>query len=347
MSHFKKTVFGGYRPAAVDAEMDSLTKQLEEAENDKKRWRHEAESMESRLPELEKAIADLTAENARLQAEHSKNEEIFRDIAKIYRRAYGAGHEIVCDSKQTAQQLLQRLTDRFDDTMGETEGILADYEAAEQEIATLFAALNQQIDDVAQSAAQMLERAKAFTDIYREIQHTVNETRQGAEELLSAYETQASEFLSDDANEAATEAAQTATQPPQPAETPTEKAEKPEKSSPDTAHSGRIRLVKRPAAVSAPAVEPQTAFQEEAAEAPLAQVQPEAANDAPAVQPAGDIDEAPVASAQPEAPAAAAPAAAKPTAEAAGFTQFGRKSRISAQDRNELLRKALLRNSGN
>lgn len=346
MSHFKKTVFGGYRPAAVDAEVDSLTKQLEEAENDKKRWRHEAESMESRLPELEKAIADLTAENARLQAEHSKNEEIFRDIAKIYRRAYGAGHEIVCDSKQTAQQLLQRLTDRFDDTMGETEGILADYEAAELEIATLFAALNQQIDDVAQSTAQMLERAKAFTDIYREMQHTVSETRQGAEELLSAYEAQASEFLSGDADKVATEAAQTATQPPQPVEVPTEKAEKPEKIHPDTAHSGRIRLVKRPAAVSAPAAEPQTAFQE-AAEAPSAQVQPEAANDAPAVQPAGDIDEAPVASAQPEAPAAAAPAAAKPAAEAAGFTQFGRKSRISAQDRNELLRKALLRNSGN
>lgn len=114
------------------------------------------------------------------------------------------GHEIVCDSKQTAQQLLQRLTDRFDDTMGETEGILADYEAAEQEIATLFAALNQQIDDVAQSAAQMLERAKAFTDIYREMQHTVSETRQGAEELLSAYEAQASEFLSGDADKVAT-----------------------------------------------------------------------------------------------------------------------------------------------
>lgn len=237
------------------------------------------------------------------------------------------GHEIVCDSKQTAQQLLQRLTDRFDDTMGETEGILADYEAAEQEIATLFAALNQQIDDVAQSAAQMLERAKAFTDIYREMQHTVSETRQGAEELLSAYEAQASEFLSGDADKVATEAAQTATQPPQPAEVPTEKAEKPEKIHPDTAHSGRIRLVKRPAAVSAPAVEPQTAFQEEAAVAPSAQVQPEAANDAPAMQPAGDIDETPVASAQPEISTAAAPAAAKPAAEDAGFTQFGRKSR--------------------
>lgn len=50
----------------------------------------------------------LAAENETLTQKNGETEELYGDIAKIYGRAYGAGREIVCDSKETAEKNARR-----------------------------------------------------------------------------------------------------------------------------------------------------------------------------------------------------------------------------------------------
>lgn len=108
MSKFKNSFFGGYNKADVNAEISALNKKIEESEAEKKRLMHEAESAESRVSELEKQISELISANEGFKTEKQENDKIYGDIAKIYKRAYGAGREIVCDSRETAAELLKK-----------------------------------------------------------------------------------------------------------------------------------------------------------------------------------------------------------------------------------------------
>ena len=97
MSELKKALFGGYKKSAVDSKMQELTRQLDSADADNKRFAHELDATTARIAELEQQLAAAAAENAALKAEKSKNDAIFNNVAKIYQRAYDAGHDIVCN----------------------------------------------------------------------------------------------------------------------------------------------------------------------------------------------------------------------------------------------------------
>lgn len=344
MSKLKKVLFGGYKKSMVDTEMESLTKQLADIESDNKRITHERESADNRISDLEKTLLDLRAENDALKAEKSKNDAIFSDIAKIYKRAYQSGHDIVCDSQDTARQLLSALGTRLDETMSETTNLLAEYETAHSDITSLLTELTQKLADVAQSTTDALHRAKRFAGIYNDMKASVDAAQKHTELLLSDYDMQASEFL-------------TAADHLPPAVSPSAPSS-PAVEEPDAADFTT-------ALENAPAEMPSDFSKEEpspsvstdsATETPADSVSEPPVEDSPATPdpstaPAIDIGSAATAPSVAAAVAETAPepvaVAEQPPKKVSEFTQFGRKSKISAQDRNELLRKALLRNGGN
>ena len=301
MSELKKTLFGGYKKSAVDSKMQELTRQLDSADADNKRFAHELDATTARIAELEQQLAAAAAENAALKAEKSKNDAIFNNVAKIYQRAYDAGHDIVCDSKDITSQMLKKLDMQFDATMGDTAAMTAHYDATHRNMEALLAELTQKLDDVNRSAAQIMDKAKTFSGIYGDMKQVVANTQVHARQILTDYEQQASEFLT--SNDQAEPETPAAVEPEAPVAT---EPEAPVAAEPET-----------PAAA-----EPET---------------PTTDSDLHVLpHPAGNP---PVKTAATE----HTPAAPKSSSE---FTQFGRKSKISAQDRNELLRKALLRNGG-
>lgn len=299
MSKFKSSVFGGYNKADVNAEISALNKKIEEAEAEKKRLKHEAESAEIRVSELEKQISELKAANEDFKAEKHENEKIYGDIAKIYKRAYGAGREIVCDSKETADKLLSEIEKHFENTMGETAGMIDEYAAIQRDIADIFSQLNEKLSYTADSAAAMLKRAKAFAEIYGGIKNTVEKSAEGAQILLAEYDAAAAEFTVREQKE------ESAFKPEEKLEKQTDIAEaEPETYAEPKAYTVKPHLI-------TPAVQENTAT-----ETPTEQ----------ADEPTGKKSE---------------------NGKTDSFTQFGRKSKISAEDRSELLRKALLKNGGN
>ena len=341
MSELKKAVLGGYRRKAVDARLAELQQRLDEAEADRQRYRHEVESAESRVAELERTAADWQSKAAQLEeklslldamaqpapaptAAAAAGDGIFGNIARIYERAYGTGHQIVCDSKETALALLNGLEQRFDEVMGASAETIRQYEALNRNVQELYVTLSHRISDVADSTSHMLKQAKDFYGVYGELKEGVASARDNAAALLGTYEDQAAEFLGtgdkDDAPAASTDPVDAPTASTDPVDAPAAPAE-PEMTTaqPDT-----------PAAAAAETAAEPTAPTTEPIDAPAAppETEPSAAADPAAVKPPIRM-------------------VVSPAAKAAGeFTQFGRKSRISPEERSELLRKALLRNGG-
>ena len=463
MSNFKGTLFGGYKKADVDAKFDELNRKTADLEGVNNRLTLEVQSAVGKVAALEARVAALTAENsslaaqnkqltdsnaalskdvAELEAKRSRDDLLFGDIAKIYKRAYGSGREIVCDSRESALKLLETLNERFDAVMGDTDDMLARYEAVQREVAGMYSALNKDLAAVARSSALMLDKAKGFAGVYGELKDSVAAAKADSERVLAGYDAEASEFLSSDftavpgfddvsaedkrgafevirsdkSDKVADFAADYAEAPEsasatEPAEVNTSAAvaeaaaeadavaEKPAHGEPaKTARVQRTVVAKvgvkpaaKHAACKSASTEPPadgsgaTDAPGEAHSAEAAATAPEAAANAPEVaanapevaanapEAAANAPEA--AASAPEAAEAAAAAATENAAEAPStskpdepavsavasnrdsraesavrkqdeFTQFGRKSRISAEDRNELLRKALLRNGG-
>lgn len=331
MSELKKAVLGGYRRKAVDARLAELQQRLDEAEADRQRYRHEVESAEIRVAELERTAADWQSKAAQLEeklslldamaqpapsptAAAAAGDGIFGNIARIYERAYGTGHQIVCDSKETALALLNGLEQRFDEVMGASAETIRQYEALNRNVQELYVTLSHRISDVADSTSHMLKQAKDFYGVYGELKEGVASARDNAAALLGTYEDQAAEFLGtgdkDDAPAASTDPVDAPAAPAEPEMTTAQPA-------PSTAAAPETA-----AEPTAPTTEPI-----DAPEAPP-ETEPSAAVDPAAVKPPIRM-------------------VVSPAAKAAGeFTQFGRKSRISPEERSELLRKALLRNGG-
>lgn len=208
MRTFKRAIFGGYKRAAVDDEMRELNGRIEELEREKEKSELKAELAQEKIGQLENRVAiversvvrlktendSLAAENEALTQKNGETEELYGDIAKIYGRAYGAGREIVCDSKETAEKMLGDLDRRFDLALSSSKEILARYEEIERNINLSFAALQNDISAVAHSAKTAMINAKSFCGIYEDMKRGVQEVRLDGERLLCEYEKQSSEF---------------------------------------------------------------------------------------------------------------------------------------------------------
>lgn len=313
MSKFKSSLFGGYKKSDVDAEITELNKRLADAEAENKRLSREAEYAEGKAADLENKLSLLSlgadsAEPVKPVKEVVKNipapnnvnngnSELFGNIAKIYERAYGVGHEIVCESKENALEMLNALSDRFDEIMGESAEIIGRYEEVNRDVQNIYVSLGRNISDISDTTSHMLKRAKEFYGIYGELKNEVLAAKENAVGLLSEYENTSSEFSA----------------------APAEKAVSTGEVNTDTPQSNEVEELKLAVPASeepATPAEPAEEIAEEKAEEPSLQLK-------------------------------VAPTPKSADRGNGEFTQFGRKSKFSSEDRNELLRKALLKNGGN
>ena len=338
MSNFKKTLFGGYKRSEVDAAVIEFNKKLEEYDTDRKRLQRRTQNAESRIEDFEKKLSELSAENKRLSSDRAQNEMIFNDIAKIYKRAYGAGREIVCDSKETAQRLLNDIGVRFDEMMGETQGIIDEYETIHRDMGRIFETLSRDIRGVEQTASHMLERAKAFAGMYGQMKSTIDSAQKNTDRLLREYDVQASEFMSRDYSAPSDDMNRGTERVPEYTGTVLPESE-PELTSP-TVVDADITVEENTENNKPDGTDFDVAYF-------FGQTE-EKAEDAVhtgeyAAQVPSDIDS----EVKPDAKLVPNADESEDKQSAGEFTQFGRKSRISAQDRSELLRKALLKNGVN
>lgn len=385
MSNLKKSFFGGYKRSSVDAEIDRLGRMIEEAEIGKKQLEHSLTNSKAKNDELNAQVASLSErveslseENALLKAQCSQNSEIFSDIAKIYKRAYGSGRDIVCDSKDTAKALLEALRQRFDLAMGDTADIIEKYETIQKNISQTFNSLKNDMAAVADSTELMMKKAKKFAGIYNEMNDTIKAASKDGEKALAEFDAKASEFLTpenDDAEDVTSLLSRPTAKETELTEEPDESMkEKPDKT--NSAPQKRLTLPRRLSRIvnrSKKSGSPDEATHNipdnripiiktaHTATGNKVSENADAENTAPEnevkIQPAvtkmavGDTSNIPENQhtftddeQQSISPVKKLPESDNQNSD---FTQFGRKSKISAEDRNELLRKALLKNGGN
>ena len=182
---------------------------IEEAETGKKQLEHSLTNSKAKNDELNAQVASLSErveslseENALLKAQCSQNSEIFSDIAKIYKRAYGSGRDIVCESKDTAKALLEALRQRFDSAMGDTADIIEKYETIQKNISQTFNSLKNDMAAVADSTELMIKKAKKFAGIYTEMNDTIKAASKDGEKALTEFDAKASEFLTPENDDA-------------------------------------------------------------------------------------------------------------------------------------------------
>ena len=138
--NLKKSFFGGYNKASVDALIEELNKKIDNL-NEKEsaltdtiaHKSSEIVNLSSKVEKMELEIEKLTAENDALKIEANKNHLIFENIAKIYERAYGAGHDVVLDSKTHSEQMIDRMTQLFIEASNNVDETIAKQNNLKQE----------------------------------------------------------------------------------------------------------------------------------------------------------------------------------------------------------------------
>ena len=100
--NLKKSFLGGYNKESVNALIEEHNKQIDTLKEKESaltdtitQKSSEIVNLSSKVDEMRLEIEKLTTENDALKIEANKNHLIFENIAKIYERAYGAGHDVV------------------------------------------------------------------------------------------------------------------------------------------------------------------------------------------------------------------------------------------------------------
>lgn len=320
MISFKKALFGGYKKSSVEAAVNELNRRIESAEDDKNIFRREIEYDKEKIAGLEKILSELNSENDKLREERAEFENIFADLSAVHSRIFGSEREEVCTSRESARKLLEDITARFDTLSAKSTQIAGQYGSLLDNIGRILSVLNNDISSVLQNAGRSFEGYGASKE---------SGTPDGF--------TQAADAKSSDMKAFVADAKLTSDVPAHaPVGTPV------------------VTPVENPVdtAVDTAAVAPA----DNATDAAV--TGSEADSD---IVKAGDIENAnvilsfdPAFSSRIEGTAQNAssdkasedPSKDKEEASADDFTQFGRKSKLSPQERSEFLRKALLKNNG-
>ncbi len=369
MSDLKKAFIGGYKKSAVDEVINALNEKLEKAEANEKQISRKLDNSESKIAELENQIEQLQLENENLK---KTNNNVFGDIAKVYKRAYDAGYDIVSESKDTTVNFLNDIYNRFDGSLEDTETALAKYEDIRYRIDQALSALNEGLRDIADSTSMILDKARSFSGVYGQMKDIMLSAVKDSENSLKEYENYSSEFLAvretseaenvfpsvePEVTQIAKEKAEPVTETAEPsAKTPvtadaeietennlqadviTDSTEFKESADAEEAHT--------PAEPAAPVAADITAEPAAHTEDAVSTETDEPADPDAHTGPVVIVASAVNAVRNGSVPAQPAPAQVH-SDRTAGFTQFGRKTKISPEDRNELIRKALMRNAGN
>lgn len=343
----KKRLFGGYKKSSVDAAISELNQKIEEAQANSRTLQHEIEIKDAKISDYMKRNDELKLENEKLKSEKealksekSENDLIFRNLAKIYQQAFDAGNQIVSEAKETASSLIENIDIRMDEMVRYSQNILFDYDNIHQETEELLSSLNNDISKVRQNVFTSINKAKSLTDMYSRMHDTAHTASDKINKTLEEYKLQASAFLTENTSN---------------------NDEKSKKSIPEikTEHSSELGTAKHPEIFkvisnptvkeSAPAVpenevHPALPTNEEVPSEIIASTSDTIAEEIPVVNKVEQAVNPESIPSQPKQPVVST--VTESSNPDFGFTQYGRKSKLTAQERNEFIRKALLKNGG-
>lgn len=310
MENLKKSFLGGYNKASVDALVDELNKQIDNHKDKESSLMSamahkdsDIANLSAEIDKMKSKIETLTAENSSLKDGANKNRSVFENVAKIYERAYDAGHDIVLDSKTHSEQMLDRMNKLFYASLNNADKTLARQNDLKQEITSMYEKLNSLINELSNNTDALFKSAENYISVFEDFKSIRANTEEYTEIHLKEFENYASEFLT------------------------TEEIRKAET---DSAKAEQIAL--------SPAVEIEQAAsfitQDEEIIKPIVSETTE--------ESASETNEVVIQQQKAE----TTPLKEQKTEKPVEFTQFGRKSRVSSADRDELIRKALLKNGG-
>ena len=352
---FKKSFFGGYNKAAVDAFIEERNEKID---NLKERESTLTDTIAHKNSEIAKLSLELekmkleaekiNAENSALKTEVNKSHLIFENVAKIYERAYEAGHNIVLDSKTHSDQMIDHMNRLFYAASNNVSETIAKQDNLKQELTSLYAKTNSIINELTNNTNALFKSAEEYSVVFEVLENIKASTDEHVETHLKEFKEFASEFLTTEEIEKDSNVA-VISDDVVPSLTEDEQITSPITES-DEAVNPVIYDVKDD--IVSEANENSFSKQEETDQADFsheeeaedeisdATVQEEIATPTDMKASAKEVI-TPVVKSQ-----EADNTATIENSKAREFTQFGRKSRVSLESREELIRKALLKNGG-
>lgn len=360
MANLKKSILGGYSKTSVDALIEELNKQINSLKEKESSLTDavmhkdsDIADLSAKIDKMKSEIETLTAENSSLKAETNKSRSVFENVAKIYERAYGAGHDIVLDSKTHSEQMLDHMNRLFYTALKNADETIARQNSLKQEISSLYGKLDLLINELTNNTDNLFKEAENYISIFEDFKGIKANTEEQAEIYFKEFEDFAAEFLTtEEIRKTETDFVAAENTVPSP-------VVEDEQAIPSITQNEEIIEPIVSETKEDPATETNETFtqQQKTDEiAPSPESEPEqevfdtiiqgettTPDNAEAIEePAAEVN---IPMTEPQKSETTSPNEQK--TESTEFTQFGRKSKISAQDRSELLRKALLKNGGN
>ncbi len=205
--NFKKSFFGGYNKAAVDTFIEEHNKKIDSLKEKESTLTdtiaHKNSEIANLSLEIEKMkleVEKTNAENSALKTEAKKSHLIFQNVAKIYKRAYDAGHNIVLDSKAYSDQMMNRMNQLFCAASNNVNETIAKRNNLKQELASLYAKTNSIIDELTNNTDDLFKSTEDFIAVFEVLENIKASTDEHVETHLKGFEEFASEFLTTDEN---------------------------------------------------------------------------------------------------------------------------------------------------
>ena len=353
--NFKKSFFGGYNKAAVDAfieqrneKIDSLKEKESTLTDAIAHKNSEIANLSLEIEKMKSEIEKINAENSALKIEVNKSHLVFENVAKIYERAYGAGHNIVLDLKSHSDQMIDHMNQLFYAASNNVNEAITKQDNLKQELTSLYAKTNSIIDELTNNTNALFKSAEDYIAVFEVLENIKANTDEHVETHLKEFEEYASEFLTAEETGKENTVAEVSDNEVVPFANKDEQMISPSAESDETV----IPVI----------YEVKDDIVSEANEGSFSQQEEKGQTDLSHEEKAEDeISDATI---QEE---IATPTDVKPSEEevitpviklqetgntnvteenkkAQEFTQFGRKSRVSSESREELIRKALLKN---
>lgn len=353
--NLKKSLFGGYDKASVDALIEEHNKQintLKEKESDLTdtvaNKISEIANLSAKVDEMRLEIEKLNTENNALKVETNKNHLIFENIAKIYERAYGAGHDIVLDSKTHSEQMIDRMTQLFIEASTNVNETIAKQNNLKQELASLYEKVNSLATELNNSTNALFKGAEEYISVFDVFKDIKTTTEARAKTHLKEFEDFASEFLiAEEIKKTETFTVISNNSVASPV------IEEEQAISHTTDDEQTISPITQSEEIIVPViVEAREDITDEPNETSLSQPQETDETvllheDEPEDEISNTIVQEKITTpTNIEAKVTSAQEANAPISKPQEFTQFGRKSRVSSASREELIRRALLKNGG-
>ena len=198
MDKLKKSVFGGYRKAEVEAKLWDLEKRAEKAEADLEKATEDCESLQKTAEELRHDLFAQEERNALLQDDLKKSKENSANdhiIGKVYRHAYEAGAEITGAARDGANEFLSRVDGIYEDNKTQIVAQTEALSAVGTEIAELIEQMNRQTEHLQKILSTFNQKVSSISVAYDGMNDVRNTTAKRINDAIAGYEESAQSFL--------------------------------------------------------------------------------------------------------------------------------------------------------